>query len=370
MGRILARPGRVIDGRAKTRGMTRAPLALVIAALCAGCGKKANNKPATPPPIEGLEALPAGVTRVVGGDVKKLMASRMVRRAVDGVLARDKVLAERIASLIESCGLEPGDNVTGFVIGLGPGPTDSVMAVRGKFVENSLAACVQKAMIDSGGKLVSVVIAGRSAYVAHPGQGEEASAPVYFAVGSPRSLVFAASEAWLARAMGEGKRMTDDPEMAGLMRRAPAGAALWAVGRVPDEVASGLARAAANEIEAPRSMIARIDLTDVFAAELRVEFPRVDDANKLKSLAQFQLPAMIAVSQRYGLGGLLQKLEVETEKNVVVLRVSATEEELSELLVAVDTADPSLQNPSSPDSQGTNDDQGNTASGDEAPVRQ
>lgn len=354
--------------------MLRALLIVSIAAVSTGCGKKSNDK-AGPPSVEGVEALPEGVSRVLGGDVRKLMASRLVRRGVTGMLDRDKVLAERIDSLIETCELEPGVNVRGFLIGLGDKPTESVMAVRGKFVENALAACVQKAMIDSGGKLVTKTVAGRSTYVAHPGAGDTASSPVYFAVGSPNSLVVASSEAWLAKALGQGKRMTDDPEMAGLFRGAPIDAPLWAVGRVPDDVARSLVKAAGNQIKAPRSMVARIELTNSLAAELRVEFPGVDDANKLKSLAKVQLPAIIAVSQRYGLGNLLKKLKVEADKNVVVLQLSATEEELSELLVAVDSTDPSLQNPPSPDSNGTPDsgsidDQGNPTPDDEAPLRQ
>lgn len=343
---------------------------VVALALALGCGKKAEKRTEALPAIEGIEALPKGVTRVVGGDVEKLLASRMVRRGVEGMLAREKDLAARLASLAESCALEPGENVLGFIIGLGDGPTDSVMAIRGKFVENALAACVGKAMTEDGGRLVTKTIGGRSAYIAHPGSGDTAGDPVYFAVGSPSSLVVAASEPWLAKALGEGPRMTDDPEMASVFRGAPTEAGLWAVGQVPAPVAAGLAKAAAGEIKPPRSMVARLELTDVLEAELRVEFPGVDDAKKLKSLAELQRPAMISVAQRYGLGTLLEQLSIEADKNAVVLRLSVTEAELSELLAAVDTTDPTLQNPASPDSEGPDrDDQGNPAPDGKAPLR-
>lgn len=351
--------------------MTRLRLLAIAAlvALAAGCGKKKKEEPPAPPPVEGLDAIPAGVTRVVGGDVAKLASSRLVRRGVAAIFERDPEIAGRIRRLVKECELEPGKNVAGFIIGLGDKPGEAVMAVRGEFVGASLAACVQRAIGD-GGQLVTKQIGGRPAYKARGG-----GSPVWFALGSPKSLVVAASEAWLAKGLGQGPRLTADPAMKALLAAAPTKATLWGAGKVPEKVASDLASAAGGQIQAPESMTASLELGDSLEAELRTRFAKAEDANKLKSLAKLQMPAIVAVAQRHHLGQLLSRLRVDAQGSEVVLRLTASEQQLSDLLAAVDSGPTSLQNPASssspdPEEGDKGDGQGKPPAGDEAPLRQ
>jgi hypothetical protein len=316
--------------------------ALALALLVACGGKKQEEAAPPPPPIEGMSAIPGGATRVVGGDIAKLVASRLVRRGVAAVFERDTELEQRVERLVDSCQIVPGKNVTHFLIGLGDGADEAVMALSGSFAENTLAACVQKALGDDG-RLSTKSVGGRTAYLAQSGDGS----PVWFALGSSRSLIVASSEEWLDRGLGKGPRLADDAAMKAILADAPTEAAIWAAGKVPEEIGRALVEAAGGEIGPPRSMTGGLELDEALNAELRARFASAFDANKLKMLAKLQMPAIAAVAQRNGLGKLVSRLDIGSEGDIVVLRLAASAAELSDLLAAVDSDAGSLQNPAS-----------------------
>lgn len=341
-------------------------LALALALACSS--KTKTGEPPAVREIDGLDAIPAGSQVVLGGDVAKLAGSALIRRGVEAVFARDPALAARIEAITTECELVPGENVESFIIGMGESPDETLMVVRGKFVENALAACVQRSLGESGGRLTTKTVGGRTVYLAASGLGKST---VFFGLGSPRSLMVASSEDWLAKAFGAGPRVTSDREMAALLAKAPTDATLWGVGLVAKDVGAGLVVATDGEVGAPRAMVAQLDVWDGLEASLRVELNSKDDANRLKLMAEAQKPVIAAIAQKWLLGTLVsEKIQFVAEEKSMILRVSATGQELSDLLAAVDTGGDSLQNPQSDDVPGEDGDgKRDTPADGKAPLR-
>src|SRR3954466_1603000 len=90
----------------------RGALCLILA-LCAavpGCGKK--EQPAGPAPeLTGLAVIPASAEVVVGADIAKLTDSPVIDRAVEQLVMRETVLAERWQRLKDECKIDLGKQI-------------------------------------------------------------------------------------------------------------------------------------------------------------------------------------------------------------------------------------------------------------------
>ncbi len=335
-----------------------------------GCrGKKKANEALAD--IDGLAALGEGVAIVVGGDIEKLASSRLVRRGIEAMLASDTELKTRVEAIAAECKLVPGENVNSFIIGIGEGPSDLLLALSGRFEENALTACVQKRLVDTGGRLTTVPVEGRTAYRADGGSGSE---PVWFALGSPKTLILAGSQEWLARGLGKGPRLTSNAATNALIASAPTKRTIWAAGKVPEQIGAMLVDATGGAISAPPSMTAQVDFERGVQAQLTAQMVSEKDAKALEKLHKFQAPMIAAMAQAKGLGRLAAKLEVASAGKKLKIGLVANEAELSDLLATVDSGATEQQNPPSSEpnpagEEGAKSHEGNTTPDGKAPLR-
>lgn len=359
--------------------MGRAALAAAVAlTVAAGCGKKADDREAPEEEAElvasldGLDAMPASATAVIGVDVAALAASPLAHRAVEQLLLRDSALAGRVAELAESCELAPAEDVEHVLIGLLPGegeaPAESVLVAHGRFAETTLVTCLGRMLGGGGGALTSRTVGGRTLYRAS----EQGAEGVWLGFGSGRTAVVASSEAALLAALGDGAKLSSRAEMVRLIGRAGVdGAAVWAAGLVDPQVGAGLVASTGGEVGAPRTIFGHLGLAEGLELFLGAELPSADDANKLVSLAKVQLEAAALVAQRHGLGRLVRRLETSADGETVSLSLSLSDPELAQLLSAIDMGPASIENPapeSGPEGD-VEDGQRDAPPGDEAPAR-
>jgi hypothetical protein len=321
---------------------------ITLCLLAAGCGTKsedpkARQAPGAPPAVDGLEALPGDSWGVIGVDLARLREAPLVARAVNEALSRDPGLAERIARLRTACALEPGENLTRAYIGLGEQPDEVVMAVVGEFDEVALARCVSESVGADGRSLTSSLEAGRSLY--HVG-GDPARPDVWFALGSPRTLVVARSRERLAAALAGGPKVPDSETLAPLLERADREAGLWGTARMRPGVGEGLVAISGGAIdEPPRAIFGSVRLGDGIDARVGVVTSSAESAKRLKSMAESQLLWGSLVAQRRSLGPLVNRVKVEGEGDTVVLALDLDRDAIDQLVEQIDKAAGSQQNP-------------------------
>lgn len=328
--------------------MSRIIAITTLCLLAAGCGKKSEDPkdrqaPGAPPAVDGLEALPGDSWGVIGADIERLAGSPLVERAVTEALGRDPGLAERIARLRTACGLEPGDNLTRAFIGLGEQPDQVVMAVVGEFDEVALARCVSEAVGADGRSLTSGEEDGRSLY--HVG-GDPERPDVWFALGSPRTLVVARSRERLAAALAGGPKVPGSESLAPLLERVDREAGLWGTARMRPRVGEGLVEISGGAIEEPpRAIFGSVRLGEGIDARVGVVTASAESAKRLKSMAESQLIWASLVAQRRSLGPLVNRVKVEGEGDTVVLALDLDRDAIDQLVEQIDKAAESQQNP-------------------------
>jgi hypothetical protein len=346
-------------------------LAVALGGAAAGCKdrKSKEDERAAPAPVEGLAAIPSSAQVVIGFDVTALGRSPLVARAIEQMFARDPELEKDLRGIIDECELDPAKHVRRVLLGMGKSTDDVVLVATGTFSEARLAACVGKHAAGEGGQLRTRSIAGRTAYHV---EGEPKRAPVYFAFGAEGTVLVSSSLSWLEAALTPGDSVADDPELGRLIELARPEAGMWAAGFVPAEVGQGLLAVAGGEVGAPpRAIFGHVDLGEGLDAELGAEMASEDDAKSLVSFVKPQLAALSLVAQRFGLGRLVQKIEVDAAAKVVYLRVSLSADEVRDLLARIDTEGGGDKDSALEDPEGESQDvQGDASPGDETPVRQ
>ena len=350
--------------------------AMVVAtqASCQRCRGGSDQQPEpTPVVLAGMEAIPSDVQVVIGADVKRLRESWLINRAIEQMFRRDPELATRIRELWDVCKIDPGKDLDSILIALGPGAgrdssttpradqqaTDAavaadagaasaasvvmdqaLMVVTGKFVEAELAACVGERLAADGGRLTFETVAGRTFYHATGKQ------DVWFTLPGPSTVVVATSSSWLARAVGDGDKLTASRPMAALLARIDRNAGAWAVGLIDEQIGKGLVEQTAGEVAAPpRAMFVDLDPNNGLRIALGAEMSSEKDANYLVSLIKKQLAIGRWALERYGLDRLVQKLEVNVRGSTVHLALALSEGELKEALSQIDSSKGSAQNP-------------------------
>jgi hypothetical protein len=310
-----------------------AHLALVTA--IASCGRKHSTGPA--PEITGLAAVPASAEVVLVADVPRVIDAPLVARAVDMLIARDPALAASWQKLHDTCKLDV-KNVKHVTLAIGPhaGPqpgTGPVLLVAtGNLVETELAGCIRTMVGQGGGSLTAKPLGTHTLYEAKDG-----NRVMFFAFGRADTVILGASEAFVGEALGTGKKIMDNPDMAKWIAMADQKAPIWAAGRVDDRVKQGMVKVANGQISSgPTAYTASFDPTSGAKLELDAVMANAADAKTLESFAKTQLAAFGMVAQAKSLGTIVDKIAIAVDGAVLRFKASLDQDEVNQLISALD----------------------------------
>jgi hypothetical protein len=365
-----------MTNRATALALGLAAGAAVLAA--GGCRERtvAEEAQATVAAVEGMNAVPASADVVLGAEIAPLARSAIIERAVVRMLQSDPGLQAELDKLFKGCGFDPVRDLRTVLLAMDTpaagkaGEADPVLMVAtGRLSEGKLASCVGQHMSQLGGSLVEKAVNGRVHYQADapPGRFD-----VWFAFGSPETVVVSSSPAFLAEALADGPRLASDSQMAELVHRARVqGAALWAAGRVSPEIGKGLAAATGGQVGPPRAMFGHLQAETGLSAELGVQLASAEEAKAALSLATNQLRVLAQVAQKWRLGRAVAKVTSEVAGATVYIRVALSDEELRQALAPIDRDAGPDQNPAPPEGdQGAQPNgQGDASPGGQAPLR-
>ncbi len=330
---------------------SRFGIVLLAGLALAGCGKKkASSGPAAD--VTGLSAIPASAVAVVAIDVPRVLNAPLVDHAVDVLLQRDPVLAERWKQLHDSCKLDPKQFqrvaiAMGPHTGAQPGTGPVLVVATGKLVETELAACVRTMVGTGSGSLTATPLGNRTLY-----QAKDGTHAMFFAFGRPDTVVMSSNEAFVTDALGAGKKLPDNPEMAKWIAMADQKAPIWAAGRVDERVGQGLVKATAGQLAAgPVAMIVSADLSNGAKLELGGVMASPSDAKALESFAKTQLGGLAMAAQAFSLGTLVDKVQIAADASVVRMSATLTSDEVNQLVSVLDGGKGSAQ--SAPPSVGS-----------------
>ena len=319
--------------------------AAVLVAAAAGCkdrSKKGGSGGEAVASIEGMSAMPASIDAVLGADVPSLARSELVDRAVTRMFLGDPGLRKEIDQLFEGCGFRPEKDLTTVLVGMDvdgaqvAGAERTILVATGRLAEGKVATCVGRHMGQmGGGALVETQVAGRTHYQADAPTGRQ---DVWFAFGSEDTVVVSSTPELLAEALGKTPRLADDQAMAALIERArKPGAALWAAGKLPPEVARGLASASGGSLKPPTAIFGSLLFDKGLSGEVGVELASAEEANSAVSLAKRQLGVIAQIAQKWRLGPLVARIEVSSAERTLLMRLGLTDADLSQVLGPIDT---------------------------------
>src|SRR5262245_23671529 len=218
---------------------------VVCAAALAGCGSKKSSVPE----VSGLAAVPASATAVVVVDVVRVIDSELVQTAVDRLLLRDPNLRERWETLGTDCKLD-ARKLKHIVLVIGQPPAQGtttgpvLMIETGQIAEDELASCMRKIVGQGGGALTAKDAGGRTLY-----QAKDGNRTMFFAFGKPDTVVLGSNEAFVVEAIGNGKKLADNPELTGWMKLADQKAPVWAAGKVDERVRGGVVKLTNGQVK-------------------------------------------------------------------------------------------------------------------------
>jgi hypothetical protein len=328
-----------------------------------------------------MDAVPASADVVLGGEIGPLSRSILIERAVTRMLTADPGLQGDLDALFRGCGFDPVRDLGNVLIAMdyppeGPSGGASassdrvLMIATGRLAEGKIASCVGQHMSRLGGSLVQRAVDGRVHYQADAPPGRM---DVWFAFGSPDTVVVSSSPGFLTEALSEGPRLASDGQMAELVHRARVpGAALWAAGRVAPGVGKGLAAATGGQVGPPRAMFGHLAAETGLRAELGVELASPEEANAVVSLAKTQLRMIAQVAQKWRLGRAVARISTEATGSTLYLRAVLSDEELRQTLAPIDSDAGPDQNPAPTEKdQGAEPHgQGDASPGGQAPLRE
>jgi len=319
----------------------------IVGALAVGACKKKSSGPS--PEVTGLAAVPASAEVVIAVDVQRVVGAPLVSHAVEVLLQRDSVLADRWQKLHETCKLDV-KQFSHVVLAIGPhaGPqpgTGPVLVVAtGKLVETELAACVRGMVGQGSGGLTATPLGDRTLY-----QAKDSGRVMYFAFGRPDTLLMSASEELITEALGTGKKITDNPDMQKWFGMVDQRAPIWAAGRVDDRVRQGMVKTMNGAITAgPSAMVVSVDLSKGVKVEAGAVMASPADAKALESYAKTQLAGIGMAAQFKGLGKLVDMIEVTSDGSLVRFIAAVDSEQVNQLLSVLDGGEGSAQSPPPP----------------------
>jgi hypothetical protein len=350
-------------------------VAAALVAAAAGCkerSKKGGSSGEAVASIEGMSAMPASMDAVLGADVPSLARSELVDRAVTRMFLGDPGLRKEIDQLFEGCGFSPEKDLTTVLVGMDvdgaavAGAERTILVATGRLAEGTIATCVGRHMGQmGGGALVETQVAGRTHYQADAPTGRQ---DVWFAFGSADTVVVSSTAELLAEALGKTPRLADDQVMAALIERArKPGAALWAAGKLPPEVAKGLASASGGSLKPPTAIFGSLLLDKGLSGEVGIELASAEEANSAVSLAKRQLEVIAQVAQKWRLGPLVARVEVTSAERTLLMRLGLTDADLRQVLGPLDTPGAGQQTAAPLENQGAGDGR-DAAPGGQTPV--
>lgn len=327
------------------RGRARCPTAqgralwlIVALAATAACGRKRTEPAGPAPELTGLAAVPVSAEVVIGADIAKLASSSVISRAVEQVVRRSPVLAERWAHLEADCKVDLRKQVKRVMLAIGPhaGPQPGtgpvLLVVVGTIPEADLKDCVAKLVGGGGGTVTGKAVAGRTLYAAKDGD-----RTMYFAYGRPDTIVLGSDEAYVTEALGAGKKAPESPELARWLTLVNQNAPLWAAGRTDPRVRDGLVRLSEGKLAAgPLGFTLTADFSDGAKLGYNAVMASAQDAKSLESFAKGELVLAAAAAQWKSLGAVVGKVTVTAEREIVHLAAPFTTEDLNQLLSALD----------------------------------
>jgi hypothetical protein len=345
----------------------------VLLALGGGCGdKKKKEQASVDKPslasVEGLQAVPANASAVIGLDMAKLVASPVVRRAVERVFAQDVSLREDLGAVLEACKIDLSKDISAATIALLPRGehTDSLLVAKGQLEESALTACLGRFLSESGGRLESAEFNGRALY--HQVQADDPNG-IWLSFGSKDTLLVASAREALEASLGEGQKLADAKTgLARFASRANTKAAIWAMAEIDAAVGEGLVAATNGQVKPAQSILGSVDLGEAgMSLALEVQMVSEADAKTLISQASIQVQGMALVLQIDAIGPLLKKLQLGTDGRWATLGWQLSEQELADLMGAnmrglsstIDNNGANEQNPAPKSEQEGNAEHGN-----------
>ena len=328
--------------------------ALLLLALVA-CGKKSGSTGSSlAPEVSGLAAVPANAEDVIGIDVAKLVGAPLIVHAIDTLLLRDASLAGEWQKIHEGCKLDLGKQVKHAMLALGPhvgnapgtGPT--LLVAVGQFAEADLQTCVRSVVGQGGGDVTMKTVENRSLYAVKDG-----TKSFFYAFGRPDTVVSGSQEAYVALALGSGKKAPDEPELAKWIALADQTAPIWWAGKVEERISGGFVKQSKGKLShGPIGMAGTLDPSDGAKIDVKLVMTTPDDAKQLESFAKDTLAQMAGVAQIYKLGGLVAKVELSVDGAILRVHVALTTAEVNQVLSALDGGGGAAQD--APPSQGSN----------------
>ncbi|WP_428265123.1 hypothetical protein [Haliangium sp.] len=323
-------------------------LPVLAVALCLTVGACKDKRPDTEtkakavPARTGLDAVPASVRVVLGIDVQEVAGSWLVERAVQQMFLRDPGLEARVQRLVKACRLRPADDLYHLLIALGADDDvdEALLVATGVFSEPDVATCVEHSLTEDGGVLARVEVGGRRLYRADGrAGGGEVGDSLWFTFGDPTTLIAATSQEWLLQAVGDGPKVMGAKPMATWIERAEPEAGIWAAGVVDGRIGADLVEVSRDQISAPPvGMYGHLRLRHGLAFELAAVTASPADAKILAEQARAQIGIGALAMQRYGLGPVVSRLQVEAADEILYLRLELSKEELRDVLSRLDTA--------------------------------
>lgn len=327
---------------------------LLLLAALAACGKKSGDGGNGPTPeLTGLAAVPASAEDVVGFNVKKLLDSQLLVRAVDQLFLRNSSLSSDWGKIRVACKLDLEKSVKRVMLALGPhagnapgsGPT--LVVATGKLAESDLSTCL-RAMIGKGDGDVTAEPADKATIYAVGDAGKK----WFYAFGNADTVVSSSAKPYLLEALGSGKKAPDEPSLQKWIAMADQNAPIWWAGKVNDRISQGLIRQSAGKVaHGPVGMVGSLDPTDGAKLDVKLGMANDADAKQLESFAKTSLTQLAMGAQIYKLGGVVNKVEVTSEGSTVSIRVALTAEEVNQILSALDVGGGGVQD--APPSQGS-----------------
>ena len=333
--------------------MTRLRLVALALALAA-CGKKSGGGGSAAPELTGLAAVPANAEDVIGVDVAKLLDAPLLERAIDQLFLRNATLASEWQKIHDSCKLSLGKQIKHVMLALGPhpgtapgtGPT--LIVATGQLVETELATCIRAMVGQGGGELTAKTVDSRTLYSVKDG-----TKAFFFGFGRADTVVSSSQEAYVALALGSGKKAPDEPELTKWIALADQTQPIWWAGRVDERISSGLVKQSKGKLpHGPIGMAGTLDPTAGAKLDVKIVMSSADDAKLLESFAKDQLAQLAMAAQLYKLGGVVNKVELSADGAIVRLRVALTPDDVNQVLSALDGGGGAAQD--APPSQGSN----------------
>lgn len=314
----------------------RAGMVGVAAALAAIAACKKPEPVRELAPIAALAAIPSDAAVVIGIDVARLAASPLVTRAIEQMLLRDPELSERIAGLSRACGVDVTRQVRSVFLALGPAGTgsgpESLLVATGDFSEPGLAGCLQ-AGVGAGGATLSIKeVDRRRLYTL-----TETRRTLHFGFGQADTVVIGPSEGWVQRALGPGAKVEAAPLMKELLGKVDRTAAIWAVARMDTELGTALATLTKGKVGAPpRALFGAVDAANGLRVEVSFAMANASDSEALVGFARAELSLLALAAQGWGVGSLIGKATIERNALDVRFRIQLSDDELKQLLAAID----------------------------------